>query len=83
MQYQEQMQPVSSDLEATPPKSRASFVAASRGLNLNLSSSTSKADRRRSRLPQGLPASPRPTGSPLGTPTFKAHSDPSPASTPR
>lgn len=55
-------------------KSRASVVASSRGLNLNLTGSGSKNDRRRSRLPGGLPTSPWPPGhggsSPLSTPTL-------------
>ena len=72
--------PPDDDPHATPSaKSRASAVAFQRGLNLNLAGSTSKSDRRRSRLPAmgGLPPSPRPTGqgqgqagSPLSTPTF-------------
>ncbi|KAL5536928.1 BEM3 [Sanghuangporus sanghuang] len=71
LQYREQVHPPPEEAGETPSKSRASAVAAKRGLNLNLSASTSKSDRRRSRIPQGLPASPRPSGnSPHHTPTF-------------
>ncbi|EJD07549.1 RhoGAP-domain-containing protein [Fomitiporia mediterranea MF3/22] len=86
IQYQEQVHPPPEESEvATPNKSHASFVAASRGLNLNLTGSTTKADRRRSRIPQGLPSSPRPSGagSPLHTPTFGTQSDSSPQLVPR
>ncbi|KAI5121517.1 hypothetical protein M0805_006554 [Coniferiporia weirii] len=76
--YQEQLHPPPSVLNGLPVKSRASFVAASRGLNIAVS--TSRADRRRSRIPMGLPASPRPLGqSPMGTPTLMSHTDVSPS----
>ncbi|KAL5492391.1 BEM3 [Sanghuangporus weigelae] len=76
LQYREQIHPPPEEAGETPSKSRASAVAAKRGLNLNLSASTSKSERRRSRIPQGLPVSPRPSGSsPHHTPTFGSQSD--------
>lgn len=73
LQYREQIHPPLEEPDETPNKSRASVVAAKRGLNLNLAASTSKSDRRRSRVPQGLPASPRPSSN--HTPTFGSQSD--------
>ena len=68
--YQEQVHPPpAGSPDATPQKSRASNVAASRGLNISVSSD-GVSNRRHSRMLQGLPASPRPQGySPLSTPT--------------
>lgn len=72
-QEQEQ-QTTNASLDPSGHKSRASIVAASRGLNIAVT--TSKQDRRRSRLPIGLPVSPRPGYSPGSTPTSTY--DPSP-----
>ena len=76
VQYKEHVYPPSEEPDVATSNSRASVVAAKKGLNLNLTASTSKAERRRSRVPQGLPVSPRPTGnSPLHTPTFGTQSE--------
>ncbi|THG99755.1 hypothetical protein EW145_g7206 [Phellinidium pouzarii] len=74
--YQEQLHPPPGYSDLTLAKSRASFVAASRGLNISIG--TSRADRRRSRIPHGLPASPRPNYSPQSTPTSTTQANPSP-----
>lgn len=68
---QEQLQVSTSGLE--PSKSRASTVAATRGLNIAVG--TTKAERRRSRL-HGLPLSPRPSHSSGSTPTSTQESSP-------
>ena len=78
--YQEQVHPPpSNSIEVTPtPKSRASNVAAIRGLNINVVQVD--VDGRRPRM-AGLPASPRP--SPLNTPTSGPNAGSSPSYTPR
>ncbi len=78
--YQEQVHPPPTNSIEVPqtPKSRASNVAASRGLNINVVQVD--VDVRRARIP-GLPASPRP--SPLNTPTSGPHAGSSPSHTPR
>lgn len=77
--YQEQVHPPSNSMEVPQtPKSRASNVAASRGLNINVVQVD--VDSRRPRL-AGLPASPRP--SPLNTPTSGPNAGSSPSYTPR
>lgn len=77
-QYQEQLHPAPS-AETTPQKGRASHVAASRGLSVNVAG----VDQRRARAP-GLPVSPRPIGySPMSTPTSGAQANASPIHTPR
>jgi len=78
--YQEQVHPPSNSTDVpSTPKSRASNVAASRGLNINVVQ-VDVVDPRRPRVP-GLPASPRP--SPLNTPTSGPHSGSSPSYTPK
>lgn len=80
--YQEQVHPPPLNGEITPQKSHASHVAASRGLNINVNGAVG--DRRRSRMIQGLPVSPRPMNhSPLSTPTSISQPNPSPTQTPR
>lgn len=74
--YEQSLQPPTSSAETTPQTSRASHVAASRGLNIAVGA----AERRRSRMPAGgLPVSPRPFNrSPLNTPTSGSPANPSP-----
>ncbi|KLO17933.1 RhoGAP-domain-containing protein [Schizopora paradoxa] len=78
--YQEQVHPPPSNSIDVPqtPKSRASNVAASRGLNINVVQVD--VDGRRPRM-AGLPTSPRP--SPLNTPTSGPNAGSSPSYTPR
>ena len=71
---QEQQQSSDGGLDPSGHKSRASVVAASRGLNIAVGAT--KADRRRSRLPVGLPVSPRPGHSGGSTPTSTYESSP-------
>lgn len=83
--YQEQVYPPPSggSPDSTPQKSRASHVAASRGLNIAVVGE-GPTNRRHSRMLQGLPASPRPQGySPLSTPTSGPKGDSAALHTPR
>jgi len=80
--YQDHLHPSSASAAETTPRKgerHATTVAASRGLNINVTGS----DQRRPRL-GGLPLSPRPVGfSPLSTPTSGPQGDASPVHTPR